>query len=398
MVRASSQSGGLACLLPRARCERNAVTMSVAAQTALLPHSEGCSRVGRELVRRPRLVERLVAARDGSLVVIVAPPGYGKTTLLREWNERDERPFIWLRLADLASESTATIAEALEQADAFVLVVDDAHSVSRLQLRASLMPLLGELPYGSALAIAPAPSPRCQSAVARPPRAGRGPHGGSGDDRAEAAMLLRRAGIELIPSRSRHSHTGPKVAGGPIPGGAVPARRCGAAPAVCGRRPLLAEYFRDEVLAPVPPDLNELPCGPRCSRSFRGRCAMPCSGHGVPLWRSGGWKRRASCSWRSTRSRPVPVAAAVADALRAESAGQSRSRARLQRARAPGTRRTEIWIRRSPTRSRRATPSARGSCCGPASSSTSLRAAPPSFRGGSPASATRRSRDIRRSH
>ena len=41
--------------------------------------------LGGELVRRPRLVERLIGASDPLLALIVAPPGYGKSTLLGEW-------------------------------------------------------------------------------------------------------------------------------------------------------------------------------------------------------------------------------------------------------------------------------------------------------------------------
>ena len=37
-----------------------------------------------EPVRRSVLVERLIGAPDAALVILVAPPGYGKTTLLSE--------------------------------------------------------------------------------------------------------------------------------------------------------------------------------------------------------------------------------------------------------------------------------------------------------------------------
>ena len=39
----------------------------------------------RELVPRPRLIERLNAGLDGKLTLISAPAGFGKTTLLSEW-------------------------------------------------------------------------------------------------------------------------------------------------------------------------------------------------------------------------------------------------------------------------------------------------------------------------
>ena len=49
-----------------------------------------------EFVRRPALVRRLTSARNAALAVLVAPPGYGKSSLLAEWAQEDERPFLWL--------------------------------------------------------------------------------------------------------------------------------------------------------------------------------------------------------------------------------------------------------------------------------------------------------------
>src|SRR3954469_22708992 len=50
------------------------------------------------VVPRPRLVARLVAARQVPTVAITAPAGYGKTTLLALWAQADDRPFAWLSL------------------------------------------------------------------------------------------------------------------------------------------------------------------------------------------------------------------------------------------------------------------------------------------------------------
>jgi LuxR family maltose regulon positive regulatory protein len=46
-------------------------------------------------VSRTALVNRL-RAEQARIVSIVAPAGYGKTTLLAQWAERDERPFAWV--------------------------------------------------------------------------------------------------------------------------------------------------------------------------------------------------------------------------------------------------------------------------------------------------------------
>jgi LuxR family maltose regulon positive regulatory protein len=48
------------------------------------------------LVSRQRLVRRLVEAHDLPVALIVAPAGYGKTTVLSEWAARDGRPFAWV--------------------------------------------------------------------------------------------------------------------------------------------------------------------------------------------------------------------------------------------------------------------------------------------------------------
>ena len=49
-------------------------------------------------VSRPGLVNRLRANSAYPVVTIVAPAGYGKTTLLAQWTARDSRPFFWISL------------------------------------------------------------------------------------------------------------------------------------------------------------------------------------------------------------------------------------------------------------------------------------------------------------
>jgi LuxR family maltose regulon positive regulatory protein len=50
-------------------------------------------------VERPSLVERLLRSA-APLALVVAPAGYGKTMLLREWAGHDERPFAWVTAVD----------------------------------------------------------------------------------------------------------------------------------------------------------------------------------------------------------------------------------------------------------------------------------------------------------
>ena len=47
-------------------------------------------------VRRAALVERLARDDLRPVVSVVAPAGYGKTTLLAQWAERDGQAFAWV--------------------------------------------------------------------------------------------------------------------------------------------------------------------------------------------------------------------------------------------------------------------------------------------------------------
>jgi LuxR family transcriptional regulator, maltose regulon positive regulatory protein len=65
-------------------------------------------------VVRPRLVRRLAAAR-ASIALVAAPAGYGKTTLLAEWDTADRRPFAWVT-ADRSHNESGALVAAIEQA------------------------------------------------------------------------------------------------------------------------------------------------------------------------------------------------------------------------------------------------------------------------------------------
>jgi LuxR family maltose regulon positive regulatory protein len=108
-------------------------------------------------------VESLIEARGAALVLIVAPPGYGKSTLLADWAEQDERLFAWLTPArgDLAAIVRSGSADGLaqlvrrlgKQHDGFVLVLDDAHVVAASRLRELMQAALAILPNGSTIAL-----------------------------------------------------------------------------------------------------------------------------------------------------------------------------------------------------------------------------------------------------
>ncbi len=50
------------------------------------------------MVQRARLVRALEAGADAALTLVVAPPGYGKTTAVRAWAERSEAALAWVTL------------------------------------------------------------------------------------------------------------------------------------------------------------------------------------------------------------------------------------------------------------------------------------------------------------
>jgi ATP/maltotriose-dependent transcriptional regulator MalT len=51
-----------------------------------------------ELLSRPRLIERLDTRLDRKLILVSAPAGFGKTTLLSEWVIRHRDRTAWLSL------------------------------------------------------------------------------------------------------------------------------------------------------------------------------------------------------------------------------------------------------------------------------------------------------------
>jgi LuxR family maltose regulon positive regulatory protein len=105
------------------------------------------------IVARPRLLARLAAATDAPIVTLVAPAGYGKTTLLAQWARADERPFVWLSLATQpVADAIAALVAMLDGAPG-VLVVDDAHLADPHDMRKLLL-AAAALPEGSAVALA----------------------------------------------------------------------------------------------------------------------------------------------------------------------------------------------------------------------------------------------------
>ena len=190
-------------------------------------------------VPRDRLLRLLPAAPDPAVVLLVAPAGYGKTTLLSQWAEHDDRPFAWmgvdegdndpvrlLRHVSLALGRVTPIDDELLQAlharDADpravvlprlidwltrhdsrgVLVLDDLHRLHDATSLAVVAALAAGLPGGWLLAVASRRRPE----VNLVPVAGRHARGrqyvelGRDElafDAREAAAVLEHAGVAL---------------------------------------------------------------------------------------------------------------------------------------------------------------------------------------------------------
>ena len=198
------------------------------------------SKLRRPLVRggtvsRSVLMERLARGDRRPIVSVVAPPGYGKTTVLSQWAEHNGQAFAWVSVDERDNDPKVLltyVAEALNTVEpidervfdalaspnssvpgsvvprlgsAFssiispvALVLDDVHMLRNRECQAALSVLADHVPGGSQLAVAGRTQPPLR--VARLRAEGRLLEIGPGDlslDRDEASLLLRNADITL---------------------------------------------------------------------------------------------------------------------------------------------------------------------------------------------------------
>ena len=226
-------------------------------------------RARRKSVRRGDLLDRLERERACPLILLRAPAGYGKTTLLMQWAEENERPCAWVTVDDANADAGSladSIAFALAASDitpdrgaSFGLVLDDAHVVGSAVLRDTVLDVLRWLPEGAQLAVAS----RCEPALALGRmRAGAEIVELGIDDLSmspvEAAEALRYAGVDpdLTPVETLIR----LAEGWPA---ALALATAWARRAPLSERPeplggddhLFAEYFGAEILASLPPDM-----------------------------------------------------------------------------------------------------------------------------------------------
>ena len=142
-------------------------------------------------VRRSSLIERLARGDPRPIVSVVAPAGYGKTTLLSQWAERNGQAFAWVSVDEADNDPKVLLSYVAEALDAVepidervfdalaspassvpgsvvprlgsafssmtspvVLVLDDVHVLHNSECRAALSVLADHVPGGSRLVLA----------------------------------------------------------------------------------------------------------------------------------------------------------------------------------------------------------------------------------------------------
>ena len=61
------------------------------------------------IVDRAAIVERLLGPGQGSVIAVVAPPGYGKTTVLAQWAAANAPRVAWLSVDDRDNDPTVLL-------------------------------------------------------------------------------------------------------------------------------------------------------------------------------------------------------------------------------------------------------------------------------------------------
>jgi len=104
------------------------------------PPAQAPTPAGARTVPRARLLRRLGGASSAAVVLLRAPAGYGKTTLLAQWAAADARPCAWVSAPDDPLALVAALARALDAveplAPATLAALTDAEALDRRLLDA----------------------------------------------------------------------------------------------------------------------------------------------------------------------------------------------------------------------------------------------------------------------
>jgi LuxR family maltose regulon positive regulatory protein len=270
-------------------------------------------------VRRTSLIERLAREASRPIVSVVAPAGYGKTTLLAQWAERSGQAVAWVSvdeqdndpkvllgcvaraldavqpvarpvfdaLASPASSVPGSVVPRLGNAFAamtvpVLLILDDVHLLRNRECRAALSVLADHVPGSGRLMLAGRDQPPLR--VARLRAEDRIAEIGPADlalTREEAALLLRDAEVMLSEEdlTDLHQRTEGWAVGLYLAalylreGGSLPA----AAASFGGSDQFVSEYLESELLAQISPRQRvfltraavlERMCGPLCEAAL----------------------------------------------------------------------------------------------------------------------------------
>jgi len=246
-------------------------------------------------VRRSALIEKLAREDSRPIVSVVAPAGYGKTTLLSQWAERNGQAFAWVSLDERDNDPKVLLAYVAHALDAvqpvgsrvfealaspvssvpgsvvprlgtalasmtapMVLVLDDVHLLHDRECQAALSVLADHVPGGSRLVLAGRAEPPVR--IARLRAEGRVLEIGPRDlslTRAEAASLLAAAKVALgadeiaeLHERTEGWAVGLYLAALALRAGGSLGR---AAVSFAGDDRLVSEYVESEFLARISP-------------------------------------------------------------------------------------------------------------------------------------------------
>jgi len=272
------------------------------------------------LVSRPRLIERLEAARRYRLILVSAPAGFGKTTLLSHWAGHSQLPVAWIaldegdndpprlmtylasamhdlaenigkdfsppfhELAPATSESFLAslvneVAGAFDPAGHFCIILDDYHLIDSPGIHQAITYLIEHLPPPAHLVIATRSDPPLPLARLR----GRGRLNELRQDdlrftlEESSAFLEETMGLSLAPEEiaALEARTEGWIAGLQLAAVSMQNRqdRAGFIAAFTGSNRFVLDYLLEEVFARQPADiqaflldtsiLNQL-CGPLC--------------------------------------------------------------------------------------------------------------------------------------
>lgn len=254
----------------------------------------------RSVVRRARLVDALEGAiSDYKLVVISAPAGYGKTTLLSQWARASRVRVAWLSLSEedndperffrylvaaweevqpevresplglllggIAPESESVLAAFINVANDVpghtVFVLDDVHLLTEPSIHTALTFLLDHLPSTLHFVLAGRAEPPLPLARYRARRElrefGTEDLHFSVDETGD--FLVRLMGLDLDPDQivSLHAQLEGWVAGLQLMALTLQRHRDAAEPVVVnGRHRFIADYLSEDVLAHLPDDVR----------------------------------------------------------------------------------------------------------------------------------------------